>query len=532
MGAGRAAAQQAAPPTAVEGQQELVALRVEETGFSLDERSVREAILRELELEDGPAPPGTSPVAIGLRVISGGELTVTIHAGEGQELSRSVATPARADEVPEVTALLVGNLARDEASGLLARLQRIEPEPEPAPTSTPAPAEPEKELPLDSVNLSLFYPLTLRWHSEERRFAIELGLLYGRIGALSGVALNGAVLQTMGSVSGVMLAGLGYWHGGSADGLRVGGAFGVGGVGLEGGSVAGIATIERGDVSGFQLSGGVNVADGSVDGAQITGIVNVAEAISGAQLAGALNLARGDADGVQVAGVVNLARGVEGVQVAGAVNLARGDVDGVQLSGGMNLAKRINGMQISVVNIGGDVDGAQIGIVNVARDVDGLQLGIVNVARDVDGVSIGYVPYSERGRTQALTWFSSSMPFNVGVRFDSGALYVMPTFGYDPRGDAVLLDPVNGDYAPGLSLGTHLNIGRAFADLDVNYSNRSNGRAYDEHDIDLRYRVLGGLQVTRAFGVFAGGGLRHHMRTQSPTDQFVKPELSVGIQLL
>jgi hypothetical protein len=518
MGAGRAAAQPAAPPAAtVEGQPELVALRVEETGFMLDERSVREAILRELELDDRPAPPGTSPVAIGLRVISGGELTVTIHAGEGQDLSRSVATPARADEVPEVTALLVGNLARDEASGLLARLQRLEPEPAPAPTSGPVPAEPEKELPLDSVNVSLFYPLTLRWHSEERRFALELGLLYGRIGALSGVALNGAVIQTMGSVSGVMLAGLGYWHGGSADGLRVGGAFGVGGVGLEGGSIAGIATIERGDVSGFQLSGGVNVAEGNVDGVQITGIANVADAISGAQLTAGLNLARGD---------------VDGVQVAGAVNLARGDVDGVQLSAGMNLAKRINGLQISVVNIGGDVDGAQIGIVNVARDVDGLQLGIVNVAREVEGVSIGYVPYSERGRTQALTWFSSSMPFNVGVRFDSGVLYVMPTFGYDPRGNAVILDPVNGDYAPGLSLGTHLNIGRAFADLDVNYSNRSNGSTYEENDIDLRYRVLGGLQVTRAFGVFAGGGLRHHIRTQSPTDQFVKPELSVGIQLL
>jgi hypothetical protein len=518
MGAGRAAAQQAAPPAApVEEQPGLVALRVEETGYRLDERSIREAILRELELDDGPAPPGNSPVAIGLRVISGGELTVTIHAGEGQDLSRSVATPARADEVPEVTALLVGNLARDEASGLLARLQRPEPEPASAPTSAPAPAEPEKELPLDSVNLSLFYPLTLRWHSEERRFALELGLLYGRIGALSGVAVNGAVLQTMGNVSGVMLAGIGYWHGGSADGVRIGGAFGVGGVGLEGGSVAGVATVERGDVSGFQLSGAVNVAEGDVDGAQITGVVNVANAAQGAQLAGAMNLARGDVDGVQVAGMLNL---------------AQGDVDGLQLSGAMNLAKRINGMQISLVNIGGDVDGAQIGIVNVARDVDGLQLGIVNVARDVDGVSIGYVPYSERGRTQALTWFSSSMPFNVGVRFDSGALYVMPTFGYDPRGDAVLLDPVNGDYAPGLSLGTHLNIGRAFADLDVNYSNRSNGRAYDEHDIDLRYRVLGGLQVTRAFGVFAGGGLRHHMRTQSPTDQFVKPELSVGIQLL
>ena len=63
----------------------------------------------------------------GADVVSGGELTVTIHDPDGRDLSRSVAAPGRADEVPEVTALLVGNLARDEASGLLARLRQPEP---------------------------------------------------------------------------------------------------------------------------------------------------------------------------------------------------------------------------------------------------------------------------------------------------------------------------------------------------------------------------------------------------------------------
>jgi hypothetical protein len=313
-----------------------------------------------------------------------------------------------------------------------------------------------------------------------------------------------------------MLAGIGYWHGGAAQGVRIGGVLGVGGSGLEGVSVAGVTTVERGDVSGVQLSGAVNVAEGDVEGAQVTGVMNVAGAVAGAQLGGA----------------ANLARGVEGAQVSGVLNQARGEVDGVQLSAGLNLAQRINGMQISVVNIGGDVDGAQIGIVNVARDVDGAQIGIVNVAREVDGVSLAYVPYSERGRTQGVVWFASSMPINLGVRFETGALYLMPTFGYDPRGDAVILDPINGDYAPGLSIGYRLHIARGFADLDVNYSNRSTGANYEENDIDLRYRLLGGLQITRAFGLFAGGGIRHHFRTQAPSDQFVKPELSVGIQVL
>jgi hypothetical protein len=192
----------------------------------------------------------------------------------------------------------------------------------------------------------------------------------------------------------------------------------------------------------------------------------------------------------------------------------------------------VNGVQISLVNVGGDVDGAQIGLVNVARDVEGLQLGLVNVAREVDGLSLGYVPYSERGRTQGVVWAATSMPINLGVRFNTGPLYVMPTFSYDPRSGATIVDPINGDYAPGLAFGHRFGIDRGFIDADVHYSNRSTGRDYGENVIDLRYRLLAGLQVTRAFGIFAGGGLRHHFRTSDSADQFVKPELSVGIQLL
>jgi hypothetical protein len=466
----------------------------------LDERSVRSAILRELALGE-MARPGQARMAIALRAVSGGELTVTIHAGSGQDISRSVTAPARADEVPEVTALLVGNLARDEASGLLARLRTPEPAVAPEPALSPR-VEAEKPLPLDSVNLSLVYPLTLRERSDERRFALELGLLYSRIGALSGLGLElGGVAHVLGRVEGVVLGGVGYWHAGAAEGVRIGGVLGVGGTGLEGLSLAGAMTLERGDVSG-------------------------------AQIAGVTNLATGDVGGVQLAAGLNSARAVEGAQVAGAVNLAQGDVEGVQVSAGLNLAERINGMQISVLNIGGDVKGGQIGIVNVARDVEGVQLGLVNVARQVDGVSLGFVPYSQRGRTQAVAWYASSMPFNVGVRFHTGALYVMPTFGYDPRGSAAILEPIDGDYAPGLSLGHRASIDRAFVDLDVNYTNRSDGADYDEHDVELRYRLLAGFQLVRSFGVFAGGGVRHHFRTVGPADASVDPEFSVGIQVL
>jgi hypothetical protein len=549
----------AAQEPAAEAEFGPVALKVDATGWALDERSVRAAILQELELDER-APPGQAPMAIALRAVSGGDLTVTIHAGAGQDLSRSVTAPARADEVPEVTALLVGNLARDEAGDLLARLRT--PEPTRAPEATPALAE--EQLPLDSVNLSLVYPLTLRERTDERRFALELGLFYSRIGALSGVALElGGIAHVLGRVDGFMLGGIGYWHGGAAEGVRIGGVLGVGGTGLDGLSLAGAVTVERGDVSGGQISGVSNIASGDLDGvqltaglnlagavegAQVSGIFNLARGVEGAQLGSGVNQARGDVAGWQVAGLANLAHAlhgaqlaagvnlaggaVEGAQAAGIFNLAQGDLDGVQLSGGVNLAEHIQGMQISVLNIGGDVSGGQIGIVNVARDVDGVQLGVVNVAREVDGVSLAMVPYSKRGRTQGVVWYGSSTPFNVGVRFHTGALYVMPTFGYDPRGSAVIVEPIDGDYAPGLSLGYRLSIDRAFADVDANYTNRSDGANYDEHDVELRYRLLGGFQLVPDFGVFAGGGVRHHFRTQGPADASVKPEFSVGIQVL
>jgi hypothetical protein len=143
------------------------------------------------------------------------------------------------------------------------------------------------------------------------------------------------------------------------------------------------------------------------------------------------------------------------------------------------------------------------------------------------------VPYSQRGRTQVLGWYATTQPFNLGVRFHTGALYVMPTFGYDPGGNEEIVANVDGSYAPGLSLGYHLDIGRAFADVDVNASNPSLGDDYGESDLDLRYRLLGGWQVSQAFGVFLGGGVRHRvLDSRGQPEQRVEPELSVGIQVL
>lgn len=474
-------------------------------GPSIDAARLTHAVVTEVERALPPAE--RAGVRVTLLLDEARTLTVSYRSRAGVEVSRSVPAPARDDELPETAALLAGNLARDEVSGLLGTLRT-----EPArPVPTPAPAEPRDavrepagasgKLRSSAINLSVFHPLALHSDAETRRFWLELGLFYSHIGALDGVGLNaGGVIRVDGPSSGVQLGGIGFVHGGSGEGARIGGVFGVGDQAFSGVDIAGAVSVERAPFAGVELAGAVNVATAELDGAQFSSMFNYSGALAG-------------------------------VQMAGVANVAAGPVDGVQISTWLNGSSDLSGAQLAIVNVGGDVDGVQVGLVNVARDVHGVQLGLVNVARDVDGVSLAYVPYNRRGGVHARAWYSTSQPFNVGVRFDAGFIYAMPTLGYTPGGEAIGGDGGRFGYAPGLSLGTRFELGRAHLDLDVNSSSRSNGWAYDEHDTNLRYRLLAGWALSETVAVFAGGGVHHHFRTKGPADAAVDPEFSAGIEL-
>ena len=520
----------AAAPTSVE-------VRIEAPrGAAVDEGALRAAVAAELGMIAAPAGAAADTLVL-VRLEPRGELTVSYRAPSGGELSRTVAAPGRTDELPEVTALLVGNLARDEARGLLGDLQRNSNTagPEAAPIAAQAdPIRDREASVVDTFNLSVFHPVTLLAGTEHRRLAFELGLFYSRVGALSGVAFTfGGVSRVDGEASGLQLAGIGYIHGGPGEGARIAGVFGVGSDRFDGLSMATAAIVQDGALSGVALAAGAVVATGEVDGGQLSAGFNYSGALSGFQTSAGANVASGDMSGLQAAAGANVATGnVEGAQLAAGTNIAAGNVDGVQLTSGFNLADDLRGVQIGIINVGGDVDGLQLGIVNVGRDVNGAQLGIVNVAREVDGLSLGLVPYSQRGRTQLISWFNTSKNINFGVRFRSGVLYAMPTFGYDPAGTSFQLAKGKASYAAGFSLGVRVPVERASIDVDSNFSNGSNGAAYDEHDINLRHRLLVGWQFSPIFGVFAGGGVRHHFRTQGEANHQVDPELSVGVELL
>lgn len=349
-----------------------ISIRVDDTAAHLAADDVETAIRREL---------------IGAHVRAG-ELTVTVHAnrtatltfrgGDGHPLERTIALPATMSGALEAISLLAGNLARDEASELVPhalappKSSDAKPtprEPPPAPTA-PAPApSPSAARPWSPIGFALFDPLALPRDARERTIALELGLAYGRIGRLGGVALE-----------------LGY---GRVDG----------------------------DVDGVQLAGIYQRADGDTSGARLAGVGNEAGGrLRGFEAAGVLNWRTGDVYGAQTSAAINRAIDVSGVQGAAAVNVAR-DLSGVQASAGVNVAS-------------GDVFGAQLGLVNVGGHVRGTQIGLVNVAERVDGLPVGLVNVVAQGRTQALAWVSQGAMVNAAVKYLNGPAYSMIVGAY------------------------------------------------------------------------------------------------------
>ena len=185
-----------------------VGVEVDAVGVVVDENALRAAVANELGLLAAPSTAQADTLVL-VRLEPQGELTVTYRPKGGAELSRTVAAPGRSDELPEITALLVGNLARDEAGGLLGELKS---DAVPVTESAGAPGDSAQDpvvdresRPVEAFNLSLVHPVTLLSGTENRRLAFELGLFYSRLGALSGVAVNvGGVSQIDGEASGVV----------------------------------------------------------------------------------------------------------------------------------------------------------------------------------------------------------------------------------------------------------------------------------------------------------------------------------------
>lgn len=248
------------------------------------------------------------------------ELVVSYSDAARGTVSRVVPAPDRESEVPELAALVAGNLVRDQAAEFLPeRVAPVTAVAQPSMLTSPSEIPPNEEPPTKPPihrlgNASLFYPLATNMNEPELTTNFDFNLLYGHIGAL--------------------------------DGLSVG-----------------MVSTVTGTAQGLQLSVLTNLVGGPVRGVQLSALFNHGRTVEGAQVA-LLNRAQGSMHGLQM----------------GALNFAGSLSQGLQLSGA-NIAGDLEGLQIGIVNVGKRVRGVQLGLVNIADDVDGVPIGLISVTK-------------------------------------------------------------------------------------------------------------------------------------------------------
>lgn len=493
--------------------------------LELDASGLRlEQVKAQIEMELGRpvAFVRDEPAALFLRVTAENRLTLRYGRAESDMLERSVDLPEDPLRAAEVIALLIGNVVRDETSELLRSLQQTR-EPEPSaealssgsapqaeevrdrgePKNAPRPSEPSGQ-PRDSIasgqrepsnelidgrmklNVSFIHPLALLPNSERHRLNLELGLLYSRVGAVEGLALNLGVLSIEEHLRGLAIGMLWNETGGPVRGGSIGALWDSGSGPLFGIGLGGAVAHRKERVEGLHAAGGLAVA-GDLKGAQFAGGASIAESVSGVSAAGGANVINAHAHGVLVAGGFNVTASGRGVATAGGLNLA-GDYNGALVAGGVNIAGRIRGLAI--------------GSVNIIERVEGIQIGAVNIAEEVNGTSIGLVNIAGNGRVQPMVWSSTTLPLHVGMKFVVGYFYSELGWGYSPG---------NNHHAPEGGAGVHLDLSSVlYVESGLLYS--------DEHEVrnglrglhgDVHYRARVGVRILDSFELFAGAGVRH-----------------------
>jgi hypothetical protein len=504
----------------------------------LDAPALETALRRELGVPLSFDPLAKDRLEI---VITGRRANVTYYRSEGEPVTRSVDLPRDRERALETIGFLAGNLARDEAAELLARLTpakeepAVEPPPAPpeAPPSTPPPTgektpSPPRRKPGELIepspfawNLSLFHPTTLLADTEQRRMSLEIGLAYSRLGALRGAALTLGYLRIDQPSEGYAAALL--WNRtGRFKGIQTATFVNEGHGSLTGISYADILNFRDGDILGAQGSL-LYVQANAITGFQGGGLVAWSQGVRGVQLGGIGAYAGGSVTGVQLSGTTAIARDdLEGVQLAALFGYTR-DLRGVGIDGLVSVSRDVRGAQLAgLLSVARDLSGVQLGTVNVARRVKGVQIGVVNVADENDGGAIGLVSISKNGKIQPSVWYSGPDTWlNVGVKFVTGYTYTLLGAGYDAGGERLRYQG---------SGGLHLPIARGYLETGVGVARVHHQRdRYPTARQEARFEARVGWEVVRYVTPFAGGGFDYRFDGEGAK---VRGEVVLGVSVL
>ncbi len=341
------------------------------------------------------------------------------------------------------------------------------------------------EAPQHTAYLALFHPVATSRHPETEA-KLRLSLLYGRVGSLHGLDINGVVSR-------------------------------VGEGGLRGVGLTGYYAHVVGEQRGLMATLGVNRVQGYGSGVQAAGLANYHEAaFKGVQLSSLFNFAAGEMNGVQATWLYNLAEvGVTGIQLAGVASIAGGFVSGAQFSTLFNHANGgLEGVQLGALNSAPVVHGLQAGVINLAGESHGLQLGVLNIADRHHGLPLGLVNVSHQdGNTRWVTTASSHVAVSTGVRTESGIWYSTLAAGWgDIHDETIEATALSWHFGPSFALAPawDLNLDLGFAHVMPEENDLPNHPA-----VQLRCAVEHAF--TPSLAVFAGVGLETEITSYDDT---------------
>ena len=243
-----------------------------------------------------------------------------------------------------------------------------------------------QERPHKFATLSLWDPVSTN-SDREASTNLRIALIQSYVHSVRGLDITGVASQLGGDIKGVQLTGI-YSHieGGGRGAVLSGFASNMGGE-FTGLNASLVMSLNRARFSGLQISGLANFTTGG---------------FSGFQWAGTLNMNDGTGKGWQASSLGNVSNGkFVGLQTSMFFNFANVGMSGIQAAG-LNWTRHIRGSQIGLLNIAGSVDGIQLGILNFSEQHNGVPVGLVNVASN--------------GTKNWVSWASSYLGVQTGVR--------------------------------------------------------------------------------------------------------------------
>ena len=331
------------------------------------------------------------------------------------------------------------------------------------------------------INLTLAYP----WGTNQDpdiNTNFRISLIYGRVGGIRGLDLNGLV----------------SWVGRDVRGIQATGIYSQISGDLKGASLTGLVTMVEGDARWLQASGFVNYNQGHFTGFQFATLFNYTQGgFTGVQWSPVYNMNDGEGRILQMSSLANITgEDFKGVQIA-TINFTRESTTGVQIGG---------------ANLGGDMSGVQFGGVNVARTVKGVQLGLVNIAGTNDGVPIGVVNVADGVDADWITFGSNHAAISTGVRTSLNRWYSMFSVGLgdlqtETGGNDDNTAFITWNWGREFPLGSRWKLGADVGYQHIIPQQTDDVNVDDQIHYSLQARLLIDWKLSRKDKIFAAGGI-------------------------